>query len=80
MSRLFASGGQSIGISASTSVLSMPHLGLCPGPNIPLQGRQRSRGCKKMEIGNILVHKKLFYGVNLSVLLGREVVDEVRLF
>lgn len=33
-----------------------------------------------MEIGNILVHKKLFYGVNLSVLLGREVVDEVRLF
>lgn len=30
-------------------------------------------------VGNILVHKK-FYGVNLSILLGREVVDEVRLF
>ena len=22
-----------------------PHLGVCPGPNIPLQGRQGSRGC-----------------------------------
>ena len=22
-----------------------PHLGMCPGPNIPLQGRQGSRGC-----------------------------------
>ena len=22
-----------------------PHVGVCPGPNIPLQGRQESRGC-----------------------------------
>ena len=22
-----------------------PHLGMCPGPTIPLQGRQGSRGC-----------------------------------
>ena len=87
MSQLFTSGGQSIGVSASTSILPMstqdcsplgwtgwislqskglsrvfsnttvqkharvtagpkrPHLGVCPGPNIPLQGRQGSRGC-----------------------------------
>ena len=23
----------------------IPHLGVCPGPNIPLKGRQGSRGC-----------------------------------
>ena len=28
-----------------TAVQNRPHLGLCPGPNVPLQGRQRSRGC-----------------------------------
>ena len=28
-----------------TSGQKRPHLSLCPGPNVPLQGRQRSRGC-----------------------------------
>ena len=28
-----------------TAGLKRPHLGVCPGPNVPLQGRQRSRGC-----------------------------------
>ena len=31
--------------SRVTSGQKRPHLSLCPGPNVPLQGRQRSRGC-----------------------------------
>ena len=30
---------------ATSSGQKRPHLSLCPGPNVPLQGRQRSRGC-----------------------------------
>ena len=30
-----------------------PHLGLCPGPNIPLQGRQRSRVCTTRISGSL---------------------------
>ena len=28
-----------------TRIGDWPHLGLCPGPNVPLQGRQGSRVC-----------------------------------
>ena len=31
--------------SRDTAGPNRPHLGLCPGPNVPLLGRQRSRHC-----------------------------------
>ena len=33
------------GCARVTAGPKRPHLGVCPGPNIPLQGRQGSRGC-----------------------------------
>ena len=32
-----------------------PHLGVCPGPNIPLQGRQGSRGCIPGSPGDVSI-------------------------
>ena len=37
--------GKAGGCARVTAGLKRPHLGVCPGPNIPLQGRQGSRGC-----------------------------------
>ena len=37
--------GKAEGCSRVTAGPKRPHLGVCPGPNIPLQGRQGSRGC-----------------------------------
>ena len=36
---------KSWGCARVTAGPKRPHLGLCPGPNAPLQGRQGSRGC-----------------------------------
>ena len=36
---------ESWGCARVTAGPKRPHLGVCPGPNIPLQGRQGSRGC-----------------------------------
>ena len=36
---------ESWGLRSSHCRAERPHLGVCPGPNIPLQGRQGSRGC-----------------------------------
>ena len=37
--------GKAGGCARVTAGPKRPHLGVCPGPNIPLQGRQGSRGC-----------------------------------
>ena len=37
--------GKPGGCARVTAGPKRPHLGVCPGPNIPLQGRQGSRGC-----------------------------------
>ena len=37
--------GKAGGCARVTAGPKRPHLGMCPGPNIPLQGRQGSRGC-----------------------------------
>ena len=37
--------GKAGGCTRVTAGPKTPHLGVCPGPNIPLQGRQGSRGC-----------------------------------
>ena len=37
--------GKAGGCARVTAGPKKPHLGVCPGPNIPLQGRQGSRGC-----------------------------------
>ena len=37
--------GKAGGCARVTAGAKRPHLGVCPGPNIPLQGRQGSRGC-----------------------------------
>ena len=37
--------GRAGGCARVTAGPKRPHLGVCPGPNIPLQGRQGSRGC-----------------------------------
>ena len=36
---------ESWGLRSSHGRAKRPHLGVCPEPNIPLQGRQGSRGC-----------------------------------
>ena len=37
--------GKAGGCARVTAGPKRPHLGVCPGPHIPLQGRQGSRGC-----------------------------------
>ena len=37
--------GKAGGGARVTAGPKRPHLGVCPGPNIPLQGKQGSRGC-----------------------------------
>ena len=37
--------GKAVGCARVTAGAERPHLGVCPGPNIPLQGRRGSRGC-----------------------------------
>ena len=37
--------GKAADCARVTAGLKRPHQGVCPGPNIPLQGRQGSRGC-----------------------------------
>ena len=37
--------GRAGGCAQVTAGQNRPHLGLCPGHNVPLQGRQASRGC-----------------------------------
>ena len=37
--------GKAGGCARVTAGPKRPHLGVCPGPTIPLQGRQGSRGC-----------------------------------
>ena len=37
--------GKAGGCARVTAGPKRPHLGVYPGPNIPLQGRQGSRGC-----------------------------------
>ena len=37
--------GRSGGCARVTAGQTTPHLGLCPGPNVPCQERQGSRGC-----------------------------------
>ena len=37
--------GKAGGCARVTAEPKRPHLGVCPGPNAPLQGRQGSRGC-----------------------------------
>ena len=46
-SPIFPSGceGKAGGCARVTAGPKRPHLGVCPGPNIPLQGRQGSRRC-----------------------------------
>ena len=36
---------ESLGLLSSHCRANRPHLGLCPKANVPLQGRQESRGC-----------------------------------
>ena len=65
MSQFFASGGQSIGVSASTSVLPMNIQGWFPvGLTgwIPLQSKGLSR-----VFSNTTVHKRQFFGTQLSL-------------
>ena len=43
--RMVSARGKAGGCARVTAGPKRPHLGVCPGPTLPLQGRQGSRGC-----------------------------------
>ena len=62
--------GKAGGCARVTAGPKRPHLGVCPGPNIPLQGRQGSRGCCERAALNMPANLK-----NSAVTTGLEKVN-----
>ena len=82
---------ESWGLLSSDCRANRPHLGLCPEANVPLQGRQGSRGCIPDAPGETGIHlewkqrtplcSRIATGISWSSLggLNRELRDQVQL-